>query len=93
MRVALLLSAGLIAFFLVPTAAAIEPLPVSACVNDNGCSGGHDVCVYGFSWVPQCADLPEKSHVCYIPQQSCVGHLVCYKDICIPDPCYTTMCF
>jgi hypothetical protein len=92
MRLALLLAAGLVAFFLIPTAAATDPL-VTACLKDNGCSGGHDVCVYGFHWVPQCADLPEKSQVCYVPQQSCVGHLVCYKDVCVPDPCYTTMCF
>ena len=40
-------------------AALLPPAPVGACAKTNGCSGGHDACLYGFTWVPQCVDLPE----------------------------------
>ena len=51
MRRVILATAALgVVGFAVPAMAASQPVPVGVGHNSNG-----DVCVYAFSWVPQCA--------------------------------------
>ncbi|MGQ0534701.1 MAG: hypothetical protein ACT4PT_01365 [Methanobacteriota archaeon] len=82
-----------VAALVAPGAAAAQPPPqcirpcgplVDVCVagvTDPSCWPGKDVCVYAFSWVPVCADIP-----CYNPGD-CVA---CGEELawlCRLDPC------
>ena len=69
--------------------------PVGVCVQDNGCYGGHDVCVSVSTMVPACANKPGITimRICVEGQAYCPwGQIACVGSVCIRDPCATTNC-
>lgn len=91
---------------LTPTALAWDPgfgPGPGACIDGvtaDECWPGGDVCFYGGSrTAPVCKDVPCRqecislSYCVFFKGDACRGYLACVGNLCVVDPCYTTMCF